>query len=183
MITSDLSPLSFFVRAFSVRVVAASSLLALSFVGLTCNAGAGQAPPPQKSVHYSPISAVRRWFQVGVASWYGPRFQGRATANGEKFNMHQLTCAHRTLPLGTWLRVTNLRNRKSVFVRVNDRGPMVDGRIVDLSQAAAQAVGIDGLGKVRLEKVTSADPMLEAGLVAQLTTPAFGPSSLLSQLP
>lgn len=169
MISSALSTFS-----LSVRAVASGSLLALSFFGLTYDAGAGQAPPPDPA-HHSPIAAVRRWFQVGVASWYGPHFQGRATATGEKYNMHQLTCAHRTLPLGTWLRVTNLRNRKTVFVRVNDRGPMVDGRIVDLSYAAAQAVGIDGLGKVRLEKVTAADPALEEGLVAQLTRPAFAP--------
>ena len=87
--------------------------------------------------------------------------------------MHELTCAHRTLPLGTWLRVTNLRNRKTVLVRVNDRGPMVDGRIVDLSYAAAKAVGIDGLGKVRLEKVSATDPALQQGLLAQLNEPAF----------
>lgn len=168
MISSALSSFS-----LSVRSVASGTLLALSFIGLSSEAGAGQAPPPAKSAHHSPISAVRRWFQVGVASWYGPHFQGKETANGETFNMHQLTCAHRTLPLGTWLRVTNLRNRKSVFVRVNDRGPFVDGRILDLSYAAAKAVGIDGLGKVRLEKVSPADPLLEEGLVAQLTRPAF----------
>ena len=160
--------------SLSVRALTSGSLLAITLLGLTAEAGSGQAPAFAAAVpvHHSAIATVRRWFQVGIASWYGPRFQGRATANGETFNMHELTCAHRTLPLGTWLRVTNLRNRKSVLVRVNDRGPMVDGRIVDLSYAAAKAVGIDGLGKVRLEKVSTADPALQAGLLAQLNEPA-----------
>jgi rare lipoprotein A len=165
MIASFLS-----VFSLSVRSVASGSLLALTLLGLTQEAGAGQAPPPEP---HSAIAKVRHWIQVGVASWYGPRFQGRPTANGETFNMHQLTCAHRTLPLGTWLRVTNLVNRKTVLVRVNDRGPMVDGRIVDLSYAAAKAVGIDGLGEVRLEKVNPSDPSIKNETVARLTTTAF----------
>jgi len=156
--------------SLSVRSVASGSLLALTLLGLTQEAGAGQAPPPE---HHSAIAKVRHWFQVGVASWYGPPFQGRQTANGETFNMHQLTCAHRTLPLGSWLRVTNLVNRKSVLVRVNDRGPMVDGRVVDLSYAAAQAVGIEGLAKVRLEKVNPSDPAVGTQTVAQLNLPTF----------
>ena len=78
--------------------------------------------------------------QVGVASWYGPKFHGRRTASGEVFNMHQLSAAHRTLPLGTWVLVTHLENGRSIQVRINDRGPFVDGRIIDLSYAAARAL-------------------------------------------
>lgn len=114
---------------------------------------------------------ARRWLQVGVASWYGSQFEGRTTAGGERFDMNQMTCAHPTLPMGTWLRVTNLRNRRATYVRVNDRGPVLDGRIVDLSFAAARAVGLSGLGKVKLEIVLENDPELAQALVAQLQMP------------
>lgn len=113
----------------------------------------------------------RHWFQVGLASWYGTHFQGRTTAAGERFDMNQMTCAHPSLPMGTWLRVTNLKNRKTTFVRVNDRGPVVDGRIVDLSFAAAQTLGLAGVGQVRLEAVRNGDPVLAKALVAQLQIP------------
>lgn len=114
---------------------------------------------------------TKRWFEVGIASWYGLRFQGRETAGGEIYDMNTMTCAHPTLPMGTWLRVTNLKNRRTAFVRVNDRGPVVDGRIVDLSYAAAQAVGLVGIGKVKLEAVGEGDPDLDRALVAQMQIP------------
>jgi rare lipoprotein A len=113
----------------------------------------------------------RRWMQIGLASWYGSHFQGHRTAAGETFDMNAMTCAHPTVPLGTWLRVTNLKNRRMTFVRVNDRGPVTDGRIVDLSFAAAQSVGLKGIGRVRLEAVREGDPILEQALVAQLQMP------------
>lgn len=90
---------------------------------------------------------------VGVASWYGPGFHGRLTASGEVFNQYQLTAAHRTLPLPSFLRVTNLANQRSVIVRVNDRGPYHGNRIIDLSYAAAKVLDIEGLGTVSLETV------------------------------
>jgi rare lipoprotein A len=114
---------------------------------------------------------TKRWFEVGIASWYGLRFQGRETAGGEIYDMNTMTCAHPTLPMGTWLRVTNLKNRRSAYVRVNDRGPVVDGRIVDLSYAAAHAVGLVGIGKVKLEAVGEGDPDLDRALVAQMQIP------------
>lgn len=83
---------------------------------------------------------------VGEASWYGPGFHGRKTANGEKYNQRALTAAHPTLPLGTSVKVTNLENDKSVVVRINDRGPFVRGRIIDLSKGAAEKLGIVGAG-------------------------------------
>ena len=113
----------------------------------------------------------RRWDQIGQASWYGRHFQGHTTANGEQFNMNGLTCAHRSLPLNTWIRVTNLKNRKSVFVRVNDRGPVPQNRIVDLSYAAAKAVGLAGIGKVKLETMRSGDMEMTEALSAQLKMP------------
>jgi rare lipoprotein A len=88
--------------------------------------------------------------QAGAASWYGPGFQGRKTANGERFNTHDLTAAHKTLPFGTKVRVTNEQTGKSVVVRINDRGPYAHGRVIDLSKAAAEAVGIAGTEKVTL---------------------------------
>jgi rare lipoprotein A len=79
-----------------------------------------------------------------MASWYGPGFHGRRTANGERFNTNALTAAHKTLPFGSQVRVTNERTGRSVVVRINDRGPYAHGRVIDLSKAAAQAVGISG---------------------------------------
>ncbi len=91
--------------------------------------------------------------QVGIASWYGPRFHGRKTANGDVFNQNKMTAAHRTLPLGTKVEVTNVKNGKSVEVHINDRGPYVDGRVIDLSRAAAIRLGMKegGLARVRIE--------------------------------
>lgn len=91
--------------------------------------------------------------EVGVASWYGHPYHGRASASGEIYDMEQMTAAHRTLPFGTRLRVTNLATGQSVTVRVNDRGPFIPGRVVDVSHAAAEELGmIDrGITKVKLE--------------------------------
>ena len=118
-------------------------------------------------------SSTHHWFQTGKASWYGPHFNGHKTANGEKYNQEAFTCAHRTLPLGSWVRVTNLLNQKSVFLRVNDRGPMSTGLIVDLSHAAAQRLGVAGIGRVKLEEVNPEDPTVAEQMVAQLNLPAI----------
>lgn len=89
--------------------------------------------------------------QQGLASWYGPRFHGRRTANGERFNKFHLTAAHRTLPFNTRVRVTNLRNGRSIVVRINDRGPYIRGRIIDLSYAAAQQLGMHQHGVIQVK--------------------------------
>ena len=89
----------------------------------------------------------------GLASWYGPGFHGRRTANGERFNAHALTAAHKTLPLGTRVRVVNKRNGRSVVVRINDRGPYAHGRVIDLSQAAARAIGVAGVARVSIVRL------------------------------
>lgn len=83
---------------------------------------------------------------VGVASWYGPGFHGRLTANGERYDMYAMTAAHKTLQFGTKVKVTNHDNGKSVVVRINDRGPFVGGRVIDLSRSAADAIGMVGPG-------------------------------------
>jgi|SRR5580698_1299892 rare lipoprotein A len=98
-------------------------------------------------------------YQVGTASWYGEYFEGRATASGEPYNMYDLTAAHPSLPLGTWVRVTNLSNGRRISVRINDRGPIIPGRIIDLSYSAAQALAFQqkGLQQVRLDLVPAQD--------------------------
>ena len=88
--------------------------------------------------------------EVGLASWYGHPYHGRSSASGEIYDMDQFTAAHRTLPFGTLVRVVNLDNEKSVEVRINDRGPFVDDRVIDLSHAAAQAIGMIGPGTARV---------------------------------
>ncbi len=114
-----------------------SYALAITAVVLGCALGSA----PSAAEETKPL-------QKGVASWYGPGFHGKKTANGERFNTNALTAAHKTLPFGTQLRVTNERTGKSVVVRINDRGPYAHGRVIDLSKAAAQAVGIEGVGQV-----------------------------------
>ncbi len=88
---------------------------------------------------------------IGIASYYGKEFHGRKTANGETFDMNAMTAAHRTLPFGTMVRVTNLANDQSVTVRINDRGPFIKGRIIDLSYGAAKSIDLLSIGQVRLD--------------------------------
>lgn len=99
------------------------------------------------------VDSVRGASQEGIASWYGPGFHGNATTSGEIYDQNDLTAAHRTLPLGTRVAVTHLESGRSVEVRINDRGPFVDGRIIDLSFAAAKQLGMigPGTGPVRIE--------------------------------
>jgi rare lipoprotein A len=98
-------------------------------------------------------------YQVGTASWYGQIFDGKPTASGEPYDMYDMTAAHLKLPMGSFVRVTNLRNGRAVVVRVNDRGPIVPGRIIDLSYGAAQALQFKqrGLQRVRLDLVNPRD--------------------------
>ncbi len=91
--------------------------------------------------------------QSGRASWYGPGFHGRRTASGETFNTNALTAAHRTLPFGTKVRVVNKKTGKSVIVRINDRGPYAHGRVIDLSKASAQAIGLSGVASVTVAQL------------------------------
>ena len=113
-----------------------------------------------------------RPYQVGTASWYGDYFEGKPTASGEPFNMYDLTAAHPTLPLGTLVRVTNLRNRRAVIVRINDRGPVVAGRIIDLSYSAARVLEFQarGVQRVRLDVLP---PHRQATTMALLREPTL----------
>ena len=126
--------------------------LALCAVLAACAAPAPLPAPPQAVPTAAVVNPVR-FSQTGVASWYGPEFNHKLTASGERFNMNAMTAAHRTLPLNTIVRVTDLENGKSVLVRINDRGPYVNGRIIDLSAKAARELGMadEGTARVRLE--------------------------------
>ena len=145
------------------RFMARGLTIACMVVGL----GAAQGPniseaksAPVRSVQISPAvrkPANTKPYQIGTASWYGQTFQGKPTASGEPYEMYDLTAAHLTLPIGSYVKVTNLRNGKAVVVRINDRGPVVPGRIIDLSYGAAQAIHMKGYGlqRVRLDLVAT----------------------------
>ena len=129
------------------RRLAQGTALAFVIAGL----GAAQGPNISEATP-APSSSVQtksevqkeasraRPYQVGTASWYGENFHGKETASGERYNMFDMTAAHLSLPMGSYVRVTNLHNGRSVVVRINDRGPIVPGRIIDVSYGAAQAL-------------------------------------------
>jgi len=109
--------------------------------------------------NYDPHYRAGRIWETGIASFYGPREQGRDTASGEKFDFHKMTAAHRLLPLGTEIKVTDLKTQKTVQVTINDRGPFWPNRLLDLSWGAAKKIGDDGLDPVRIEIVHLPDPV------------------------
>ncbi|SLM32632.1 RlpA-like lipoprotein [Desulfamplus magnetovallimortis] len=107
---------------------------------------------------YHPLKSARGFSQKGLASWYGKKFHGRRTSNGEVYDMYKVSAAHKTLPMDTWVRVHNLDNGKRLDVRINDRGPFVRGRIIDLSYKAAQLLGVakPGTARVKIEALGKA---------------------------
>ncbi|HXG27547.1 MAG TPA: septal ring lytic transglycosylase RlpA family protein [Nevskiales bacterium] len=119
---------------------------------------------------YRVLDTARGYRERGLASWYGEDFHGKRTSSGEPYNMHAMTAAHRTLPLPSYVRVTNLQNRREVIVRVNDRGPFHDDRIIDLSFAAATELGIVRDGTAEVE-VTAVDPVLAAASMDNAAPP------------
>jgi rare lipoprotein A len=122
-------------------------------------APADSTPKPLKGTpgqpHQTKPAIKTRKSQVGKASWYGRLFQHKRTASGEPFDMYQFTAAHRTLPFGSWVKVTDLKNDRSVIVRISDRGPMPKNRIIDLSYGAAKMLGMseNGIHPVRVELI------------------------------
>lgn len=114
-----------------------------------------QRPYQINGIWYYPMPTAQGYVEEGLASWYGPGFHGKPTSTGERYDMHAMTAAHKTLPMGTHVKVTNLENGKSAILRVNDRGPFVDGRIIDLSLAASKELDSKqrGLARVRVEAV------------------------------
>ncbi len=154
-------------KARLISVPVAALLLGACTFGVPVGErGKTQAPPksaPQKSEYGNPSSYVvhgKRYFvlddaegfvQRGIASWYGIKFHGRRTSSGEIYDMHEMTAAHKTLPIPIYVHVKNLDNGRSTVVRVNDRGPFIDGRIIDLSYAAAKKLGVRGPGTANVE--------------------------------
>lgn len=148
-------------------------LLALLLCLLACSCSAkksghkggqpGTRPYTIAGKTYYPLKSAHGFVEEGMASWYGPGFHGKATANGETYNQYAMTAAHKVLPLGTKVRVTRLDNGRSILVRINDRGPFVDNRVIDLSRAAATRLEMMGTGttKVRVQSV---------GEIAQVTS-------------
>ena len=118
-------------------------------------------PKPYKVLGkwYEPLAHSRGFKERGIASWYGKDFHGRKTANGEIYDMYGVSAAHKTLPLGTWVRVRNLDNDREIEVRVNDRGPFVRGRIIDLSYTAAQRLCVVGPGTAPVEIIALGTPV------------------------
>ncbi len=143
---------------------------ALVFLAAACVAISGCAHKKRKSVVLPPAIVKPGWTETGLASWYGHPYHGRPAANGEIYDMEKLTAAHRTLPFDTWVRVVNVNNDKAVEVRITDRGPFVDGRIIDLSHAAARAIDLigPGVGPVRIEVIRIAQAVAASGFAVQV---------------
>jgi len=155
--------------------VSAFSALAALFLALLLLTGCGGhkrtsarvpvAPPAPDFQLSIPANAKAIYVETGIASWYGPPYHNRRAANGEIFDMHQPTAAHRTLPLNSIVRVTNLSGGRSIVVRITDRGPFIAGRVLDLSEAAAQQIDIwrSGTGRVRIEVLQAPVPIATGG--------------------
>ncbi|HEY0795092.1 MAG TPA: septal ring lytic transglycosylase RlpA family protein [Acidisarcina sp.] len=158
-----MSPIAITIR----RSIRLSVIAGIALTAGTCVSGTGSAQSASTS-----NKNQHHWYQIGRASWYGKYFQGRQTASGENYDMNLMTCAHRSLPLGTLLKVTNLLNHRSVVVRVNDRGPVPENRVVDLSLAAADFLGMSarGTAPVRLDVMNRS---AEVTTVAQIQWPVL----------
>jgi rare lipoprotein A len=155
------------------------SILAATSI-LVANVGAAPVPnhqQPRAKTSAIPVASKTskkaakpeiKPYQVGNASWYGKQFHGRTTSSGEDFDMFELTAAHRTLPLGTFVKVTNLKNGKWIIVRINDRGPYVGNRIMDLSYGAARLLNFrDGVERVRIDLIQPEAVALNRGYSGQ----------------
>ena len=159
-----------------MRKRTAQGLALALLVGLGAIQGpakAGSADHKAVAVNTVPAMARNaRAYEVGTASWYGDDFEGKPTASGEPYNMYDLTAAHPTLPLGTFVKVTNLHNRRAVVVRINDRGPVVPGRIIDVSYRAAKVLKFQaqGIQRVRLDVVP---PSKAVATMAMLREPVL----------
>jgi rare lipoprotein A len=152
-------------KRYSISYRAFAAFLLISFSSISCTR---KASLPDSTA------------QTGVASWYGHPFDGRLTANGEIYDMEQMTAAHRTLPFGTVLRVERLDNGKATEVRINDRGPFVKDRIIDLSHAAALAISMPGIANVRLHVIRT--PPTRAADAFAVQVGAFSQRSQADQL-
>ena len=147
------------------------SLVLTLFVGGCSYIGGSSSSPPRSRPPTPDLSGIAPGtIQTGLASWYGPGFHGKRTANGEIYNQHDLTAAHPSLPLGTRVMVTNVNTNQAIEVRVNDRGPYVGGRAIDLSYAAARSIGVyePGVAPVRIEVLSPAAAVIAVAYAVQL---------------
>jgi rare lipoprotein A len=152
-------------RVLNQTALAVALAIALGAApGNTQTPDSEQGIPGQTQETLKPVPTKK--YQVGKASWYGRVFQYHRTASGEPYDMNDFTAAHRTLPLGSWVKVTNLKNDRSVMVRINDRGPIMRSRIIDLSYGAAKMLGMgsSGISSVRLD-------IVDTPTVAQIVGP------------
>ncbi|MDH3882762.1 MAG: septal ring lytic transglycosylase RlpA family protein [Desulfobacterales bacterium] len=155
------------------RFILTFAVIVFLIYGCASSTPRSQPPPSSKPGYPKPYKVLGKWYQPlphsegfrqhGIASWYGRDFHGKKTSNGETYNMYAMTAAHKTLPLGTYVEVHNRENSRSVVVRINDRGPFVRGRIIDLSYTAARDIGIVGPGTARVEVVALGRPASSAG--------------------
>lgn len=181
-------------RRLPCRLVVALLATALLASGCAGHHGRGSAggdiygPGPRGYMVGKPYRINGVWYypaedknydKIGFASWYGPGFHGRRTANGERYDRRRLTAAHTTLPMPVIVRVTNLKSGRSVILRVNDRGPFMPGRIIDVSEAAAKVLGFrqDGLARVRVQFVSRADGPAVAAVPPSSSAPAGIPTA------
>jgi rare lipoprotein A len=169
------------------RILFTAVLWVCVLICLACSSQSYAPPPPTSPGQPKPYRVNGRWYQPivhargfeqeGIASWYGQEFHGRKTSSGETYDMYALTAAHKTLPLGTFVRVRNLRNGKTLDVRVNDRGPFARGRIIDLSYSAAKTLGIVGPGTAPVKIAALGAP---AGGTPGGSAPAYVPMDYYS---
>lgn len=134
-----------------MRIAHLTSIVATLSLVTSCSSATKPSSSSLVDRDYPPPAITVRGTEVGVSSWYGPGFHGNSTASGERYDQDAMTAAHRSLPLGTWIDVHNLTNGRIVRVRVNDRGPYKDGRVLDLSYAAARALDIVHRGTAKVE--------------------------------
>jgi rare lipoprotein A len=162
-------------RAISLLLICAAFLLFIN------GCATSESPPKRPPKYPKPYKVYGKWYQPlpdskgfrqrGRASWYGNDFHGKKTSSGEIYNMYAMTAAHKTLPLGTYVKVHHLANNRSVEVRINDRGPFVRGRIIDLSYSAAKDLGIVGPGTANVEVVALGTPTTTDGGTARSYVP------------
>lgn len=145
----------------------------------------GNNPYAVYGVTYSPLTDPRGYRERGVASWYGRKFHSKRTSSGEPYDMYAMTAAHKTLPLPSYVRVRNLENGRSVVVRVNDRGPFLHNRLIDLSYAAAARLGIlgTGTGLVEVEAVSPDEPATQVAQVKTFPLQVIAPAVAAEELP
>ena len=155
-----------------IRFICGATVIA-AFLWFISGCTTSEPAPPQPASYPKPYKVFGKWYQPlpdskgfrqrGIASWYGKNFHGKKTSNGEIYDMYAMTAAHKTLPLGTYVRVKHLENKKELEVRINDRGPFVRGRIIDLSYRAAKLLGIVGPGTADVEIVALGTPATTDG--------------------